>query len=110
VGHREDLRTVLIEQKVVIAEVRAAHVPVEVLRLNVKCKHVGEQFTKLARDLYDRVLTEICGDRRSSLLFHSSVSSCYAFSKAEGCRGSKRSGGFERLTLRQKEQRGCCGR
>jgi hypothetical protein len=51
VGHREDLSTVLIEQEVVIAEERAAHVPVEVLRLNVKCKHVGEQFTKLARDL-----------------------------------------------------------
>src|SRR5260370_28030111 len=82
VGHREDLSAMLIEQEVVIAKVLAAHVPVEVLGLNVKCKHVGEQFTKFARDLYDRVVTEVCRDRRNSLLFHSCISSCYAFSKA----------------------------
>src|SRR5438093_13772618 len=45
VGHREDLRRLLVEQQVVIAKVPPADVPVKVLRLQVKRKHVGEQLT-----------------------------------------------------------------
>src|SRR5216684_3844729 len=59
VGHREDSSTVLIEQEVVIAEVPAAHVPVEVLRLDVEREHVGEQFMKLASNLHHGVAAEV---------------------------------------------------
>ena len=43
VGRVEDLLALLVEQQVVVAEVRPRHMPVEVLGLHVQCEHVGEQ-------------------------------------------------------------------
>jgi len=45
VSHGEDLRRVLVEEQVVIAEVAPAHMPVKILRLHVKREHVGQQLT-----------------------------------------------------------------
>ena len=42
VGHRKNLRSVLIEEQMVVAKMRPAHVPVEVLRLHVEREHVGQ--------------------------------------------------------------------
>ena len=42
-GHVEDLRRLLVEQQVIVAEVRAGHVPVEVLGLEIKREDVGQQ-------------------------------------------------------------------
>ena len=42
VSHGEDLVGLLVEKQVVVAEVRPAHVPMEVLRLQVERKRVGE--------------------------------------------------------------------
>ena len=43
IGHGKDLICVLIEKQMVVAKVRSAHVPVEVLRLQVKREYVREQ-------------------------------------------------------------------
>jgi hypothetical protein len=48
--HRKDLVRLFIEQQVVIAKVRAAHVPMKVLRLDVECEHIGQQAAQLFRD------------------------------------------------------------
>ena len=42
----------LIEQEVVIPEVEAAHVPVEVLRLDIQCEHVSQQSRERGRDFF----------------------------------------------------------
>src|ERR1700722_18224735 len=42
VGHRKKLVGMLIEQKVVIAKVRSAHVPMKILGLHVNSKYVGQ--------------------------------------------------------------------
>ena len=41
IGHREQLVGMLIEQHVIVAEVRAAHVPMKVLGLEIQRKHIG---------------------------------------------------------------------
>src|ERR1700730_400044 len=60
VRHREDLSTMLIEQEVVISEMRAIDVPMEILRLDIESEHVGEQFAQLAGDLYDGIAPQVC--------------------------------------------------
>ncbi len=42
VADREDLRALFIEQQVIVAEMRTAHVPVEILRFEVKRKDIGQ--------------------------------------------------------------------
>src|SRR5882757_6485599 len=42
IGRREDLCALLVEKEVVVPEVRARHVPVEVLGLNIEGEHVGQ--------------------------------------------------------------------
>src|ERR1700733_3677053 len=59
VGHREDLRRVIIEEQMVVAEMFPAHMPVEILGLDVEREYVGQQLSKLARDFGGRVTTEI---------------------------------------------------
>ena len=51
VGHRVELVAVLVQQQVVIAKVRAAHVPVEILRLEVQGEHVGQDAVQRAGDV-----------------------------------------------------------
>jgi hypothetical protein len=53
VGHRVELVRLLVEQQVIVAEVRAAHVPVEVLGLEVEREHVGEDAVQCAGDILD---------------------------------------------------------
>ena len=43
VGCFENLRSLLVEQKVVVAEVRTRYVPVEVLRFDVQREEIGEE-------------------------------------------------------------------
>src|ERR1035438_667523 len=43
VGHGEDLAGLLVEEQMIVAKVPAAHVPVEILRLQVKCENVRQQ-------------------------------------------------------------------
>jgi hypothetical protein len=50
----------LIEQEVVISEMRATDVPVETLRLDIESEHVGEQFAQLSGDLYDGIAAQVC--------------------------------------------------
>ena len=59
VGHGEDLIAVLVEQQMVIAEMRPAHVPVEILRLEVQREHVGQQRVERARNIFGRFGPEI---------------------------------------------------
>jgi len=51
VRHSEDLLGLLVEKNVIVAEVASAHVPVEILRLNVECEHIGQQSTQRGSDL-----------------------------------------------------------
>src|SRR6516164_2486814 len=51
VGSRENLLALLVEEEMVIAEVRAGYVPMEILGLQVKRKHIGEQNIERAGNL-----------------------------------------------------------
>jgi len=80
IGHREQLIPMLIEKEVVVTEVRAAHMPVEVLRLDIDREHVGHQGGKCARDILYRVRGDVgvwceaslatCDQLRSRCLGH----------------------------------------
>src|SRR4029077_16420449 len=79
IGHPEQLIPMLIEKEVG-AEVRATHVPVEVLGLDIDREHVGHQRGKCARDIRYRVRGDVsvwceaslatCGQLRPSCLGH----------------------------------------
>ena len=49
----------VIEQQMVIAEMRATHVPVEILRLDIESEHVREQFAQLVGDLHDGIAAQV---------------------------------------------------
>ena len=70
VGHGEDLIALLVEQQVVVAEMRAAHVPVEVLGLEVDGEGVGEQRVERAGQIADGigVVDARCLQRRFAAL------------------------------------------
>jgi hypothetical protein len=59
VGRGEDLVALLVEQQVIIAEVRTGHVPVEVLCLHVEGKYVGQQRREGLRKVLRGVRSEI---------------------------------------------------
>ena len=59
IGHREDLRGLFVEQKMVISEVRATHVPVKVLRLQVKRERIGKQSVERSRNFLNRCGLEV---------------------------------------------------
>ena len=48
VRHGEDLLRMLVEKQMIIAKVAPAHVPVKILRLQVKHEDVGKQSTQAA--------------------------------------------------------------
>ena len=62
IGHREDLVGLFVEQQVVVAKMRSAHVPVEVLRLQVEREDVRQQRSERAADLDHGVLPKIGRD------------------------------------------------
>src|SRR5689334_20128754 len=59
IDHREQLVSMLIEKEVVVTEVRATHVPVEVLGLDIDREHVGHQGVERARDILYRVRGDV---------------------------------------------------
>ena len=59
VGNGEDLVRLLVEQQVVIAEMRPGNVPVEVLRLQVEREDVGEQHVQRGREVLGRLGAEV---------------------------------------------------
>src|SRR5258705_8339228 len=59
IGHCEYLRCLFIEEQVVIAKVGTSDVPVEVFRLEIEREYIGQQLTKIARNLRDRFIAEI---------------------------------------------------
>src|SRR6266567_6945331 len=42
IGHREKLLSVLVEEQMIITEMRAAHVPVKILGFHVEREHIRE--------------------------------------------------------------------
>ena len=68
IGHGEDLVGLLVQQQVVVAEVRAAHVPVEVLGLQVEREDVGEHGVHGAGDVLGRLGLEVGRSDQRSLL------------------------------------------
>lgn len=61
VGDGEDLRALLVEQEVVVAEVEAGHVPMEVLRLHVEGEGIGEKAGESDGDVAAGVLPRSMG-------------------------------------------------
>src|ERR1700676_389751 len=51
IGRREYLLTLLVEEKMIVAEMRARHMPMKVLRLDVKGEHVGQDGCQGGRDI-----------------------------------------------------------
>src|SRR5262249_1260151 len=61
VGSGENLLGLLVEQQVVVAEMRSAHVPMEVLRLHVEREHVGQNGVDGSGNGPDRLAAEVGG-------------------------------------------------
>ncbi len=61
VGHRVNLVGLLIEQQVVVAEVRSAHVPMKILGLHVQREYVGQDCVQASGYVLRRLLAEIGG-------------------------------------------------
>jgi hypothetical protein len=58
VGHRKNLRGLIVEQEVVVAKVRPAYVPVKVLGLEVKSEYIRKQRIEGSADVLDSFGTE----------------------------------------------------
>ena len=61
VGHCENLVGLFIKQQMVVAEVRPAHVPVEILSLQVKREHVRQDGVHRRRDVIGRRRSQVGG-------------------------------------------------
>ena len=61
VGDGEDLVGLLVEHQMIVAEMRSADVPVEVLGLQIKREHIGEQRVERAGDIAAGIVAEIGG-------------------------------------------------
>jgi hypothetical protein len=59
VGDGEDLIALLVEQEVIIAEMRSAHMPMEVLGLEIEREHVGEQRIERSGDVAAGIVAEV---------------------------------------------------
>ncbi len=64
IGHRVDLVGLLIEQQMVVAEMRSAHVPVEVLGFQIQRKYIGEDGIHAAADVFRGLRAQIRGGRQ----------------------------------------------
>jgi hypothetical protein len=49
----------LVQEQMVITKVRPAHVPMEVLRLQIKGEYIGQQLAEGIRNLHDALVAEI---------------------------------------------------
>src|SRR5580698_807367 len=68
IAHGEDLVALLIQQQVIVAEVRAAHVPMEILGLEVQGEDIGQDGVHRARDIFSGALLQIRGGIQGSHL------------------------------------------
>jgi hypothetical protein len=53
IGRGKDLLALVVEEKMIVAEMRARHMPMKVLRLDVKGKQVGQDDRHGRRDILD---------------------------------------------------------
>src|SRR5687767_8164509 len=60
IRYGEDLIALLIKQEMVIAEIRSAHVPMEILGLEIQSENIGQQRVERRCDLAARPFREIC--------------------------------------------------
>jgi hypothetical protein len=79
VGHGEDLFSLLVQEQMIVAKMAAAHMPVEILRLQVKRKHVGKEAPKFLGYLCHSISAKI-GRRFESGLRRSRGSTCIILS------------------------------
>jgi len=68
VCHGEDLVAVVVEEQMVIAKMRAAHVPVEVFGLQVEAENIGEKCIERAGDVLHGLGAEVGGSIQRCLL------------------------------------------
>ncbi len=66
VGHREDLVALIVKQQVVVAEVGTAHMPVEILRLQIEGEHIGQHRVQRGSNIADGIFAE---SRRGTQVF-----------------------------------------
>ena len=59
VGDGEDLVGLLVEHQVVVAEMRPADMPMEILGLEIEREHIGEQRVERAGDIAAGIVAEI---------------------------------------------------
>src|SRR5579862_4397162 len=59
IGHSENLLGLFVKKQMIIAEMATAHMPMEVLRFQIKRKHIGKQTAEIAGDFLDPVTSEI---------------------------------------------------
>jgi hypothetical protein len=60
VGRREDLCCMLVAQKMIVPEMPARHVPVEIFRFHVQRKHVRQQDIECAEYVPDSICSQVC--------------------------------------------------
>src|SRR5262249_47639434 len=72
IGRSENLVRLLVEQQMIVAEMRAADMPMEILGLEIECKRVSKQRIERARDVAARIGAEIgrCFQRRLAALLY----------------------------------------
>ncbi len=68
VGHGEELVAVIVEEEMIVAEVRAAHVPVEVLGLDVEREGIGQEGVESGGDVRDVFGSYVRGRYKGSFL------------------------------------------
>lgn len=68
IGHREELISLFVEQQAVIAEVRAAHMPVEVLHLQMEREYVCQNGVHGSCDIFRRRRLQVGGSGQGAFL------------------------------------------
>ena len=61
IGHGEELVGMLVQQQVVVAEMRTAQMPVKALGLEVQGEHVGQGGVHGRRDVAGRLVAQVAG-------------------------------------------------
>ena len=59
VCHSENLLRLFVQEQMVVTKVMPAHVPMEVLRLQIKGEYIGQQLAECIRNLHYAVVAEI---------------------------------------------------
>jgi hypothetical protein len=59
VGHGKHQICVIIQEEMVIAKVRARHMPVEVLRLQIKHKYIGKESVESSCNIHVRFMADV---------------------------------------------------